>query len=98
MGRNIHRARVFLNLKQYLEHISRYWDCSLKVFVQYKLSDREMRRAIRLWKRHIEKRGNVPMVIQCAVCSGEELRQSIRHGQYTLPRPSKRLRDEARNA
>ncbi len=43
---------------------------------------------------HIEKHGNVPLILKCTVCSGKERALDIKHGAYTPKRPSKRLRDE----
>lgn len=52
--------------------------------------------ARRMWNAHIEKHGNVPFILKCAVCSGKERALDIKHGAYTPKRPSKRLRDELR--
>lgn len=48
----------------------------------------------RVWKQHIEKHGNVPMVQKCSVCSGQERKDDIKHGSFKPKRPSKRIRDE----
>lgn len=53
------------------------------------------RRASREWKAHIEKHGNVPMILKCAVCSGREQKMDIKVGRYNVARPNKVLRDEA---
>lgn len=55
------------------------------------------RRARRTWKLHIEKNGNVPLVTKCSICSGKELKNDIKHGSFNPARPSKRLRDEAKD-
>jgi hypothetical protein len=52
--------------------------------------------ARKVWKAHIAKHGNVPMIVKCAICSGKEQKLDIKHGRYTPKRPSKRLRDEQR--
>lgn len=58
--------------------------------------DDAIRYAKRVWKQHIAKNGNVPMIIKCAVCSGKEFKSDIKHGRYQKRRPSKILRDEMR--
>lgn len=56
------------------------------------------RYGLRLWKEHIEKHGNVPIIQQCAICSGRDRALDIKHGKFNPKRPSKRLRDEERAA
>lgn len=56
------------------------------------------RYGLRLWKEHVEKHGNVPIVQQCALCSGAYFREQIKRGKFNPKRPSKRLRDEERAA
>lgn len=58
-------------------------------------SPKGKRYAAKVWKRHIEKNGNVPLIRKCSICSGKEHRLDIKHGGYNPKRPSKRLRIEA---
>jgi hypothetical protein len=37
-----------------------------------------LRRCRRLWKAHVEKHGNVPMIRKCHICSGKERRDDIK--------------------
>ncbi len=63
-----------------------------------KLSEQEKEQLSRWasvrWKQHIEKHGNVPLIIQCGVCSGREVKDAIKHGAYKPDRKSKTIRDE----
>ena len=54
------------------------------------------RHARKVWKLHVEKHGNVPLILKCPVCSGEEQKMDIKLGKYRPKRPSKRFRDEQR--
>jgi hypothetical protein len=47
-----------------------------------------------LWKKHIEKNGNVPYIIKCAVCSGFERKRDYKAGRWNPRRPTKSERDE----
>ncbi len=48
----------------------------------------------KVWKRHTEKHGNVPLIMKCAVCSGTEWKEDIKRGRYKPARKSKVERDE----
>ena len=51
------------------------------------------------WKRHVEKKGNVPLIIKCAICSGKERLKDIKHGNFKIStRVSKRQKDEETEA
>lgn len=75
-----HRTNIYNSLEEYLESIVD--------------EPRYKRQAIRQWKQHIEKNGNVPMITKCSICSGEELRSLVKLGKYNLPRDEKLIRDE----
>ncbi len=47
---------------------------------------------IKKWKKHVEKHGNVPFVLDSSY--EQELKIDIKLGKYREKRPSKRLRDE----
>lgn len=57
----------------------------------------QKRLAAKIWKKHIEKHGNVPLILKCAVCSGEEHRVDIKLGKYKQSRKSRVERDEENN-
>lgn len=80
MSSNPHHAHVYTTFEQYRE---RFTD-----------DDRGLRFARKRWNQHIERNGSVPLIVKCAICSGEELKQDIKKGRYTPARPSKVLRDE----
>jgi hypothetical protein len=63
-------------------------------YEEFKANCVNERYARRVWKIHTEKNGNVPMIVKCAICSGEEQKIDIKLGRYRPKRPSKRLRDE----
>lgn len=47
------------------------------------------------WKRHIEKRGNVPLIIKCGICSGKERLHDIKNGNFKVStRIPSRQKDE----
>lgn len=53
------------------------------------------RRLIILWKKHVEKKGNVPLIIKCAICSGKERLRDIKHGNFKVStRVSQRQKEE----
>jgi hypothetical protein len=37
---------------------------------------------VKVWKRHVEKHGNVPLVRQCSICSGKAYKRDIKKGVY----------------
>lgn len=75
-----HRAIAYHNLSQFLDaHVN-------TVSAQ--------RRARIEWKKHVTKHGNVPMVLQCPLCSGKEQRVDVKLGKYKLSRPTRQERDE----
>lgn len=46
------------------------------------------------WKRHIEKKGNVPLIIKCGICSGKERLHDIKNGNFKVStRVSSRQKD-----
>jgi hypothetical protein len=54
-------------------------------------------RARQVWKRHLEKHGKAPMIVKCSVCSGQELKDDIKHGAWKESRPSRAERDELKD-
>lgn len=94
---NTHHAHVYNTFEEFVRSRSAVFHQGgpNNGLVTYeKLEPRYMRAAVRIWKRHVEKNGNVPLVQRCSVCSGEEHRLDIKHGRYKPARPSKVLRDE----
>ncbi len=80
MSSNPHHAHVYTTFEQYIERFN---------------DDAQGRRtARRKWNQHIQRNGNVPLILKCAICSGAELKHDIKTGRYTPARPSKVLRDE----
>jgi len=49
-----------------------------------KYYDRSKRYWTRKWKQHLEKKGNVPMILKCEICSGKEQKMDIRLGKYRI--------------
>lgn len=91
-----HGIKVY-TLKEYIEYCTEYFDRSsglMKTMEDGAEKRNAIRRAKQTWKRHVEKHGNVPMVIKCAVCSGKEFKEDVKHGRYKLSRPTKTERDE----
>lgn len=76
---NNHRAHVYYTLEEWL-----------KDYPGHKRAKR-----IALWKKHIAKHGNVPLVIKCAICSGQEEKRNRKRGIWRMPRPVKSVRDES---
>jgi hypothetical protein len=88
--KTVHHTHVFTTLEAFVSHYADPWREG---------GDEEMAKeadkfARKIWKRHVQKHGNVPLIRKCAVCSGEERRLDIKHGAFNPKRPSKRLRDE----
>lgn len=77
-----HRTRVHLNFDQYSS--------------EWVNTTRAQRRAKILWKRHVEKHGNVPMICQCSICSGADRKWEVKHGLWKPSRQVKSVRDENR--
>ncbi len=49
---------------------------------------------IKYWNGHIDKHGNVPLVMKCQECSGREYKRDLKDGKYRVRRPTKAERDE----
>lgn len=77
-----HPATVYRSLEQWLG-----------AFID---TDRARRMAIRIWKGHVARNGNVPLIRKCSVCSGKEQKLDIKHGKWSPSRPKKSVRDESR--
>lgn len=80
-----HPARVYTNLKDLLAECSNGKPDGVRFWTK-------------TWRSHVEKRGNVPYVMKCAVCSGEERRADIKYGKRKLSRPVKSERDEDKSS
>ena len=76
-----HRCEVYNSLERLLEV------CSTG-------TDRSIRYWTRRWKNHVERNGNVPMLIECSICSGRERKADIKAGNWKEGRPVKAVRDE----
>lgn len=50
--------------------------------------------ARKMWKRHREKHGEVPLISKCPICSGREYKKLIKTGKFNEHRPTKSERDE----
>jgi hypothetical protein len=57
-------------------------------------NEKSQRNCHKIWKAHIEKHGNVPLVRKCSICSGKEQKDAIKCGAYKPSRPTKTERDE----
>lgn len=77
-----HRCNVYNNKESYVANF---------------IGEKAQRKAIARWNAHIAKHGNVPMIEQCSICSGYADRKAIKQGVRREKRPSKTLRDEARD-
>ena len=90
----IHPAHVFNSLQQLLV----YMECEEghEEYVRiYRKTVSQMRKFwTRRWNQHVEKHGNVPMIMKCDVCSGKEQKEDIKRGKYKESRPTKKERDE----
>lgn len=73
-----HPAKVYTTLEHFLADAV---DRTYKKFVAH-----AARKARRRWKNHIEKNGEVPLIIKCSVCSGEEAKQDVKAGRYSSAR------------
>lgn len=72
-----HPAHVYTTLESYLEYRAGT-DTTDKNY------DRNKRRACKRWKIHIEKNGNVPLVVKCQICSGKERKMDIKLGKVRV--------------
>ena len=76
-----HSAKIYWSLDQLLER-----SCN---------NANSIRFHVRLWKRHFKKRGNTPLIIKCAICSGKQRKNDIKHGIWKIStRVSKREIEE----
>lgn len=72
----IHPAHVFTTLEEFLKHcVGNKEDKHYKKYLRYWTI---------VWKKHIEKRGHVPYVEKCAVCSGAERKEDIKKGRWKV--------------
>ena len=60
-------------------------------YEQFAAACTDERYARKVWKRHTERNGNVPLVQECSICSGAEERLEVKRGRGK-PR-AKRRRD-----
>lgn len=60
-----------------------------------KTNPQTISRARQRWNHHVEKNGNVPMIVQCSVCSGQEHKHDVRTGAFKPARPGRVERDES---
>jgi N-formylglutamate amidohydrolase len=79
-----HPAKVYTSLEQLIaETVVRTYD---KYVVD------AIRHARRRWKNHIEKNGEVPLIVQCPHCSGKQAKQDVKTDRYLSARD---LRDRS---
>lgn len=79
-----HPAKIYYSLDQLIEERS----CN-------GIRGDAKRRLTILWKQHVEKKGNVPLIIKCAICSGKERLRDIKHGTFKVStRVSQRQKEE----
>ena len=57
-------------------------------------TDAAQRLAVRIWKGHIARNGNVPLTKKCEICSGKAHKRDVKRGRWNLSRPKKSVRDE----
>lgn len=84
-----HPAQVINSLEELLSSVG-YYDEDINPNFKIKIH----RYWTRVWKRHIERNGNIPLIRKCAICSGKEMKTDIKLGHYKPSRPSKIERDE----
>lgn len=77
-----HRCSVYNNKESYVANF---------------IGEKAQRKATARWNAHVAKHGNVPMIERCSTCSGHDERKMIKLGKMREKRPSKTLRDEARD-
>lgn len=88
-----HHAHIFSTLESVLTYYVEPW----KEDGDDLMAKEADKFARKVWKAHVQKHGNVPLIQKCAVCSGEEAKLDIKYGRFNPKRPSKRLRDEVKN-
>jgi hypothetical protein len=65
-----HPAHIYHSLDELLaEH---------NVFYPYDKNSFGYRYWMRRWNKHIAKHGNVPLIVRCRICSGQELREEVK--------------------
>ena len=91
-----HTAHVFTTLQQLLEHMecTEWHENHPDEFFKKEWIQKNRKYWTKKWNQYIEKHGNVPFITQCAVCSGKEFKDDIKHGTWKVSRPSKVERDE----
>jgi hypothetical protein len=73
-----HHAHIYYTVEEYVSA-----QCNAAVEAGLDRA-RVERRTRKKWKKHIEKNGNVPLLIQCGVCSGKEHKTDIKLGRWKL--------------
>lgn len=81
-------------IRHYTKHMSKHRTHVYHTFEQFAASRVDLAEAKRTWKKHVEKHGSVPIIQECALCSGAEEKRLIKDGKWKAKRPSKRLRDD----
>jgi len=90
-----HHAHKFHTIDEYLQFRLTYViDGVVKEEQDPERRAKIIRQVNRLWKKHVEKHGNVPLVIKCRICSGAEFKDDLKAGRYKRKRPRKSVRDE----
>ena len=72
-------------------HVYRTLECWLDAHID---TPKARRYAQKVWKLHVEKHGNVPIIRKCTICSGKEQKLDIKHGCWNPARPPRTVRDE----
>jgi hypothetical protein len=71
---------------------------TLEEYLASRVQTEEAQRKSRIvWKKHVEKHGNVPLIEKCSICSGKAEKLDRKHGMRTEKRPTKSERDEEKN-
>ena len=86
---NNHNAAIYNSLPELLEEMK----CAYSQ-EEDKETQKRRRYWIKVWKRHVEKHGNVPLIMKCSLCSGLDFKKGVKKGIYKAVRPSKPERDE----
>jgi hypothetical protein len=78
-----HPARVYHSLNEFLTDYSDG-------------REEDERYARMVWKKHIEKHGNVPLILKCSQCSGADHKFDIKSGKFKISTRSDQriIRDE----
>lgn len=71
-----HPAHIFNTI----EELVAYWCGDLEGEARIKPE----RIARKIWKKHIEKHGNVPLIRKCTICSGAEHKMDIKLGKWKV--------------